>query len=74
MYRQPGANTVEVVDRVQAMLPQFEQELGPGARLHVLNDRSVSIAQAVRDVEITLGITVLGDPRDLRLPAAGSVR
>ena len=59
VFRQPGANTVDVVDRVRAMLPSFEQNLGPGARLNVLNDRSVSIAQAVRDVEITLGITVL---------------
>ena len=40
VQRQTDANTVEVVDRVRAMLPQFEEELGPNATIRVLNDRS----------------------------------
>jgi HAE1 family hydrophobic/amphiphilic exporter-1 len=59
VFRQPDANTVDVVDRVKAMLPSFEQDLGSNASLHVLNDRSTSIRQAVRDAGATLGITVL---------------
>ena len=40
VYRQPEANTVEVVDRVKALLPSFDSQLPRGASLHVLNDRS----------------------------------
>ncbi len=58
VFRQPGANTVQVANSVKAMLPTFLGELGPTAKLSILNDRSVSIQQAVNDVELTLGITV----------------
>jgi HAE1 family hydrophobic/amphiphilic exporter-1 len=59
VYRQPEANTVEVVDRVKALLPSFEGELPRATTLHVLNDRSVSIRNAVHDVELTLGLTIV---------------
>jgi HAE1 family hydrophobic/amphiphilic exporter-1 len=58
VFRQPDANTVEVVDRVKAMLPNFMDDLGPSGSLRVLNDRSVSITQAVKDVQFTLALTV----------------
>ncbi len=58
VLRQPGANTVDVVDRVRAILPQFEQDLGPSASIHLLNDRSASIRQAVSDVQFTLMLTI----------------
>jgi HAE1 family hydrophobic/amphiphilic exporter-1 len=58
VFRQPGANTVEVANRVRTMLPTFLADLGPTAKLSILNDRSLSIQQAVNDVEITLAITV----------------
>ena len=58
VQRQPGANTVEVVDRVKAMLPQFEAQLGTTGGIHVLNDRSTSIRAAVHDVQLTLLITM----------------
>ncbi|MGE3293805.1 MAG: efflux RND transporter permease subunit [Geminicoccaceae bacterium] len=58
VQRQPGANTVAVVDRVQAMLPQFDAELGASGAIHVLNDRSASIRTAVHDVQVTLLITM----------------
>jgi HAE1 family hydrophobic/amphiphilic exporter-1 len=58
VFRQPGANTVDVVDRVKAILPQFEQDLGPSASVHILNDRSASIRQAVSDVQFTLLLTI----------------
>ena len=56
--RQPDANTVEVVDRVKAMLPPFEEQLGTTRSIHVLNDRSTSIRAAVHDVQLTLLITI----------------
>jgi HAE1 family hydrophobic/amphiphilic exporter-1 len=58
VQRQTDANTVEVVDRVRAMLPQFEEELGPNATIRVLNDRSASIREAVADVQFTLILTI----------------
>ncbi|MEK1891019.1 MAG: efflux RND transporter permease subunit [Phyllobacterium sp.] len=58
VFRQPGANTVDVVDRVREVLPQFEKDLGPSAGIHIINDRSASIRQAVSDVEFTLLLTI----------------
>ena len=58
VQRQPGANTVAVVDRVKAMLPQFDAQLGTTGGIHVLNDRSTSIRAAVHDVQLTLLLTM----------------
>jgi len=58
VYRQPEANTVDVVNRVRALLPNFDNQLPRGTSLNVLNDRSVSIRDAVHDVEFTLGLTI----------------
>jgi HAE1 family hydrophobic/amphiphilic exporter-1 len=58
IQRQPDANTVEVVDRVKAMLPQFRDELPPTVSIDLLNDRSRSIRDAVHDVEMTLMLTI----------------
>jgi hydrophobe/amphiphile efflux-1 (HAE1) family protein len=54
VYRQPDANTVEVVDRVKAMLPAIQAELPPGVDVVLLADRSVPIRHAIEDVEFTL--------------------
>ncbi|HEY8049632.1 MAG TPA: efflux RND transporter permease subunit, partial [Ramlibacter sp.] len=59
VQRQPNANTVQVVDSVKKLLPQFRAQLPGSIRITVLNDRSVSIRAAVHDVNITLGITVM---------------
>jgi HAE1 family hydrophobic/amphiphilic exporter-1 len=58
VFRQPEANTVEVVDRVKKMLPQFDAELPTNTQLHVLNDRSKSIRESVSDVQFTLGLVL----------------
>jgi HAE1 family hydrophobic/amphiphilic exporter-1 len=54
IQRQPGANTVEVVDAVRAKLPQFRAQVPPSIRMETLLDRSVSIRYAVYDVQETL--------------------
>jgi HAE1 family hydrophobic/amphiphilic exporter-1 len=59
IQRQPDANTVEVVDRVRALLPTFRADLPPAVDLDVLNDRSLSIRAAVVDVQFTLKLTVI---------------
>jgi len=58
VFRQPGANTVDVVKRIKEMLPAFREDLGPAGNLNVLIDRSTSIVQAVNDVEVTLALTI----------------
>ena len=60
ILRQPDANTVKVVDAVRAQLPVFQAQLPQSVRMTTLNDRSVSIRDALRDVTLTmLGTVVL---------------
>ncbi|MGA2270575.1 MAG: efflux RND transporter permease subunit [Bryobacteraceae bacterium] len=56
--RQPGTNTVEVVDNIRRLLPEFQRELPPSLRLSVAFDTSQSIRNSIRDVEFTLLLTV----------------
>ena len=58
IQRQPGTNSVEVVDAVRALLPRFRQELPASVNLNVLYDRSVAIRESVHDVEFTLGLAI----------------
>ncbi|MFC3653302.1 efflux RND transporter permease subunit [Dyella humi] len=52
--RQPGTNTVEMIDRIKAVLPSFIAGLPPSVKLDVLYDRSQSIRSSVNDVQFTL--------------------
>jgi len=52
--RQPGANTVATVDRINAVLPGFRAGLPPSVKLATLYDRSQSIRASVDDVQFTL--------------------
>ncbi|GAA0694095.1 efflux RND transporter permease subunit [Dyella marensis] len=54
IQRQPGANTVETVDRIKALLPGFTAGLPPSVKLNTLYDRSLSIRASVDDVQFTL--------------------
>ncbi len=54
IQRQPGTNTIEVVDKIKQLIPTFEQSLPADVKLHVVYDRSKSIREAVHDVELTL--------------------
>ena len=56
--RQPGTNTVEVVDNVSKLLPEFRKEIPPSVHLDVMFDSSQSIRRSIRDVELTLLGTV----------------
>lgn len=54
IQRQPGTNTVEVVDSIKKLLPEFRVQIPPSVKLEVLYDRSVSIRESVGDVTFTL--------------------
>ena len=58
VQRQPGTNTVAVVDAIRALLPQFKKQLPASVNLEVLNDRSISIRQSVDDVQFSLGLAM----------------
>ena len=63
VQRQPGANVIEVVDRIQALLPQIAASLPAGVEVQVLSDRTQTIRAAVRDVQfellLAIGLVVL---------------
>ncbi|HQZ16084.1 MAG TPA: efflux RND transporter permease subunit [Vicinamibacteria bacterium] len=58
IQRQPGANTVAVVQAIRELLPSFRQRLPASVQLDVLFDRSRSIKESVDDVKFTLLLTV----------------
>ena len=59
ILRQPSANTVEVVRSVKQLLPQLQKQMPESIKLQLLNDRSLSIIEAIHDVNYTLALTVL---------------
>ena len=59
VQRQPNANTVQVVDAVRELMPRFETQLPKSIKIHLVNDRSVSIREAIHDVNLTLAGTVI---------------
>jgi HAE1 family hydrophobic/amphiphilic exporter-1 len=59
IQRQPGTNTVEVVDRVKAILPELQAQLPGSIQMAVRSDRSISIRDSVHDVKFTLVLTVV---------------
>ncbi len=59
VQRQPGANIIQVADRVKALLPALARAVPPSVRLELLGDRTETIRASVRDVEWTLAFTVL---------------
>jgi hydrophobic/amphiphilic exporter-1 (mainly G- bacteria), HAE1 family len=58
ILRQPGTNTVEVVDSIKKVLPQLEQQIPAAIQVSTLYDRSVSIRSSVNDVKFTLMLTI----------------
>jgi len=60
VQRQPGANVVEVVDAIKEILPQLRTQIPQSVQLDLFFDRTQSIRESVRDVQLTLlGTTVL---------------
>lgn len=59
VQRQPDANTVQVVDGVRALLPRFQSQLPASVNINLVNDRSVSIREAIHDVNLTLLLTIV---------------
>ena len=58
IQRQPGTNTVEVVDAIKQTLPQLQAQLPASLQLQIRSDRSIPIRDSVQDVKFTLLLTV----------------
>ena len=58
IQRQPGANVIDVADRVKALLPQLQSALPAAVQVTVLTDRTTSIRASVRDVQFELMLAV----------------
>ena len=58
IQRQPGANIIFVVDRIQKLLPQLQSSLPASIHVKVLTDRTITIRASVKDVEYELMLTV----------------
>jgi len=59
IQRQPGANIIEVVDRIRKLLPQLQSSLPSSVKVDVLTDRTITIRASVWDVEEELALTVI---------------
>ncbi len=59
IWRQPGANIIETVDNVLATLPQLEASISPSIHTSVVSDRTTTVRASLRDIEITLAISVV---------------
>jgi multidrug efflux pump len=58
VFRQPGANIIDTVDRIWAAMPQLQASISPQIKLTVVLDRTTTIRASVREVEITLMISI----------------
>ena len=59
LYRQPGANIIDTVDRVVALLPQLRASISPAIDVAVAVDRSTTIRASLHDVERTLILSII---------------
>ncbi|MGO9648060.1 multidrug efflux system, subunit C [Candidatus Sulfotelmatobacter sp. SbA7] len=59
IFRQPGANIIQTVDNVLGLLPQLEAAISPAIKLTIVSDRTTTVRASLRDIEITLVISVV---------------
>jgi hydrophobe/amphiphile efflux-1 (HAE1) family protein len=58
IQKAPGANTIDVVDRIAALMPKLEQSLPPSVHVDLMSDRSQTIRASVHDVQFTMLLTI----------------
>src|SRR5215469_10103628 len=59
IWRQPGSNTLQLVNRIKSMLPNLQAGIPPSVKLTMVSDRSLSISASFADVKKTLGFTIV---------------
>jgi hydrophobe/amphiphile efflux-1 (HAE1) family protein len=59
VMKEPGANVIDTVDRIKALLPQLQAAIPPAISLDIISDRTVTIRASVNDVQYTLLLTII---------------
>ena len=59
VFREPGANIIEAVNGIRALMPALQASIPPSIHLSVLSDRTETIRASVRDIEITMVVSVV---------------
>jgi multidrug efflux pump len=59
IFRQPGANVIETVDRVRALMPYLQSSISPAIKLAVVSDRTLTVRASVKDIESTLLLSIV---------------
>ena len=59
VFRQPGANIIDTVDRVRTLLPYLRSSISPAINLDVVMDRTITVRASVKDIETTLLISIV---------------
>jgi HAE1 family hydrophobic/amphiphilic exporter-1 len=58
VYKQPGANVIETVDKIKSLLPRLVAAIPPAIKIEIISDRTQTIRAAVEDVQSTLLLTI----------------
>jgi len=58
IYKQPGANVIETVDKIKSLLPRLVAAIPPAVKIGIISDRTTTIRAAVEDVQFTLLLTI----------------
>jgi multidrug efflux pump len=59
VFRQPGANIIETVDRVVALMPYLQSSISPAIKLSIALDRTITVRASVKDIEFTLLLSII---------------
>jgi hydrophobic/amphiphilic exporter-1 (mainly G- bacteria), HAE1 family len=59
VFKQPGANVIETVDKIKSLLPRLVAAIPPAIKVELISDRTQTIRAAVEDVQFTLMLTIL---------------
>jgi hydrophobe/amphiphile efflux-1 (HAE1) family protein len=59
VFRQPGANIIQTVDRVVALMPYLQSSISPAIKLSIAMDRTVTVRASVKDIEFTLILSIV---------------
>jgi HAE1 family hydrophobic/amphiphilic exporter-1 len=58
VYKQPGANVIDTVDKIKSLLPRLVAAIPPAIKISIISDRTQTIRAAVEDVQFTLLLTI----------------
>jgi HAE1 family hydrophobic/amphiphilic exporter-1 len=59
IFKQPGANVIDTVDKIKAQLPRLIAAIPPAIKIKIISDRTLTIRAAVEDVQFTLMVTII---------------